>query len=130
MKAVTPAEINMLRGVVVWVLRALATVLLAIGLYLVLKRVLFGLATGQLELIYNVWEGIGEGNSFYRGLAALMVGLAIAIGSERVSKWIIAVPPESCPRCGYEQPRPAGTAVCPECGLCATVDPQARDETR
>jgi hypothetical protein len=109
----TLTDVNAWRAASVWVLRSVSVVLLAAGAYLALKKVLFGIGTGQLDMIYGVWEGIGEGQSFYRGLALLAVGAGLGAGAHPIARWAFPVPRGGCPRCGYASGRP----TCPECGL-------------
>lgn len=93
-------------------------ILVASGAYLATKKLLFGLGTRQPETIVDVYEGIGEGHSFYRGLALLAVGFALGAAAPRLAAWIIVLPTSGCPRCGYKTTIAPG-APCPECGLAA-----------
>jgi len=90
--------------------------MLAVGAYLVIKKVSFGVGAGDADLIFRIWEGIGETHSLYRGIALLLVGSALAVASRRVAAWVVVVPERGCPGCGY-----AGASrerhACPECGL-------------
>lgn len=113
---VMPEDVNTYRGVAVWVLRSISVALLAVGTYLVLKKILFGIGVGDPQMIYRVWEDVGEGHSFYRGLAMLLTGAGLGLASSRLARWAIAVPPDGCPRCGYG-PGAQDSARCPECGL-------------
>jgi hypothetical protein len=120
---VTPARINTCRGIATWAIRATSLILLAIGAYLVLKRVALALVTREPQTAFMVWEGTGEEQSFYRGLAMLAVGAALGITSRPLARWALSALPEGCPRCGYEkvdQPR------CPECGLTGFDSPPTR----
>jgi hypothetical protein len=110
----SPGFINTCRGLVTWVLRSAAVVLCAGGAYLILKRVLLGIGVRDRAMIHAVFEGIGEGHSLYRGLAMIIVGSALGLLSKTISRWVLPVPSEGCPRCGYEK---VDTDQCPECGL-------------
>ena len=96
--------------------RGVAVTLVVAGAYLVLKRLVFAIGVGSLELALRNWTEVGEGHSFYRGAAMIVVGLAIGLLADKMSRWIVTVPSESCPRCGYAQ-TPAPGERCPECGL-------------
>ena len=115
----SPYQVNSYRGRVKWIIRAVATALTVTGAYLCLKRILFAIGSGDLQVPFRVWgDDFGESNSFYRGAAMLLVGSALAITSEWVSRWIITVPPDECPRCGHARsPGQGGDRRCPECGL-------------
>ena len=110
----SPHHLNTARGVATWSVRAGSLLLIAAGAYLVLKRVALAAITGQFDTAFMVWEEIGEGQSFYRGLALLAVGTPLAFLSSHIARWIIAPPPDGCPRCGYEK---VESDRCPECGL-------------
>lgn len=112
-----PSDIvSVSRGVALWTIRALSAGLVSYGLYLVGKKVLFGIGTGQFVKMYTDWDGIGEGHSFYRGLSMMGVGAAVGLASRRLAAWVFAVPSRGCPGCGYEETEPR-RARCPECGL-------------
>jgi hypothetical protein len=130
MRTMTPGQINAWRGVVVWGLRGASVLLLATGSYLVMKKVLFGLGTGDLNMIYGVWEDVGEGHSLYRGLAMLAVGTVLAARSRALSRWIIAVPPDDCPGCGYEREQSPEPGRCPECGLAGVGGVRSGGDTK
>jgi hypothetical protein len=112
---ISPSHVNRCRGWVLWALRIIAVSLVAVGVYLCLKRIFLAVGTGSWSMATQVWEGAGETASFYRGTAMLVVGGAMAGLSRRVSRWIIAMPPDGCPRCGH--PRSPGALRCQECGL-------------
>ncbi len=113
MLKLTPSEVNAARTLVAWALRAAAVILLALGSYLFLKKLLFGVGTGMLNMTFRIYQGVGEEHSTYRGLAMLLVGAALAILSRRIARWVIALPEQGCPCCGYTG---AVNDTCPECG--------------
>ncbi len=116
----TPQRINLVRGAMTWCVRGVAVLLVAVGAYLVLKRLAFGVGVWDFETALRVWEGIGEEQSFYRGVAMVLVGGGLGAFSRRISGWVIAMPPTGCPQCGYAVAPPDGGAwpgKCPECGL-------------
>lgn len=116
MPEITPRSITAARAAVTWAARAAAAVLLAWGGYLFLKKLFFALGQGPggFDHMFRVYTEIGEGHSTYRGMAAIMIGAALAVLSRRLARWIIAMPETGCPTCGY-----AGSSsdTCPECGL-------------
>lgn len=115
MPRLSPSAMQDARAVATWVLRLVAIVLLIWGSYLVLKKVLFSATFGSdaVAHLFRVYEGIGEEHSTYRGLAALLVGGTIAVTSRRLARWVVVLPRDGCPRCGYSGPV---TTTCPECG--------------
>lgn len=106
------------RAAVTWGVRAPSALAVAVGAYLLIKKVAFGMGTGDLATIYNIFEGVGEGHDTYKGLALVVVGVTCGLLSRRIARWIVTVPDAGCPGCGYA--RLVGDA-CPECGY--------RDET-
>jgi len=128
-----PDRINLIRALVLWVIRAMALMMVVYGLTMCLNRVLFGLLAGQsfYESTFQVWMEIGETHPMYRGLPLIILGVVLGILSKRLSSWIITVPNDCCPRCGYLRPMgdpPSGEGIsasspsrrstrCPECGL-------------
>ncbi len=131
MQRLTPTHINTTRTLVVWCIRSVAVVLLVVGGYLFLKKFFFaiGLSTSgnpsyAFFHMFRVYNEIGEGQSTYRGLAMLVVGLVLARGAKRIARWMIAMPATGCPRCGYDG---AVNTICPECGLCGLEAGKALD---
>lgn len=110
----TPHRINTCRGLMTWAIRSASLILLAIGAYLVLKRVVLAVVNHDLQTAFQTWEEIGEGQSFYRGAAMLAVSAALAGFSRALPRWAFPAMPEGCPRCGYER---VEQERCPECGL-------------
>jgi hypothetical protein len=80
------------RGVAMWVMRSVSAGAVLYGAYLVIKKVLFGIGSGQVDMIFGVWEGTGEGHSLYRGLSMIVVGVALGLASRRLAAWVFAVP--------------------------------------
>lgn len=115
MRRLTPAHVNTARTLTIWGIRAIAVILIAVGLYLFLKKALFGVGSGVgfFEMTFQVWDDTGEMHSTYRGLAMIAVGAGLAFGSRRIARWVVSTPEEGCPRCGYSG---AVTGTCPECG--------------
>ena len=120
----TPRRVNESRAVAVWLARALATLLVLTGLYLMLKRLLFALlAAGEIEAAWTIYGDIGEEQSFFRGGAMLVVGTLLGLGSSRIVRWLIVTPEDGCPRCAYGVGEAHGDGGegrgtrCPECGL-------------
>ncbi len=113
---ITPAHVNAWRARTQWILRGVAFLLIAGGSYLCLKRIAFAIITGDFRMATQVWTDIGETHSISRGAAMLLVGVGIAVFGRRLSRWIITLPANTCPRCGYIRTRGGGTK-CTECGL-------------
>src|SRR5215468_9954260 len=97
MLTIRPSDVNAARAVVIWTLRGVALLLIASGVYLTLKKTLFGLGTNQVNMILDVYEGVGEEHSTYRGLSMLVVGAALAALSRPLARWMIVVPSDACP---------------------------------
>lgn len=119
-KRILPERINALRGMATWCFRGVAVILVAVGAYLMLKRLALGLGTLNFDLALQTWEDIGEKQSFYRGIGMVVVGAALGVFARRLAALVIAMPPTGCPQCGYAVAPPTGQAPpsrCPECGL-------------
>ena len=126
---ITPERINSLRAVVTWCGRGVAVILVAVGTYLMLKRLAFGAGVLDFRTALQTWMEIGEGQSFYRGVAMVLTGTAMGLLSRRIAAWVIAMPPTGCPQCGYDVAPPTGAAPpsrCPECGLNLGAQSDAR----
>mgnify|MGYP005842603273 CR=1 FL=1 len=113
--AITPERINAVRALCTLVVRAAAAWCLAFGAYLFLKKILLALGIGDLSHAFRVYTDDGDMNSAYRGIALMIVGVALAVLSRRIGGWIVPVPATGCPRCGY--PTPDAEGRCPECGM-------------
>ncbi|MCC6660181.1 MAG: hypothetical protein IT437_04775 [Phycisphaerales bacterium] len=111
--------IHAARAVATWGVRAPSAAAVALGAYLLLKKVAFGIGTGQVRVIYDIYEGVGEGHDTYKGLALVVVGVACGLLSRRMARWIVTVPETGCPACGYAV---QGSGPCPECGYVTTGD--------
>jgi len=117
---ITPDRINALRGCAMWVIRSVSIILIAVGAYLMLKRLALGIGTMDFGLAFRRWDDVEEMQSFYRGIGMVVVGAALGVLSRRIAAWVIAMPPTGCPQCGYAVAPPTGAAPparCPECGL-------------
>ncbi len=95
-------------------MRGAAVALVAFGAYLALKRLLFAIIVSNFDAAFRNWVDIGEGHSASRGLAMIVIGVALGLASRRVARWAIVPPQAGCAGCGY--PEAAG-GVCPECGM-------------
>jgi hypothetical protein len=113
----TPRDVNTCRALANWALRLVSLVVVARGAFLVLKMVLAGLGFLNAEYTYKILFGSIEDQSFYRGLAMIGTGVALGLTSDRLVRWAMPVPPQTCPRCGYASGQGAIPARCPECGL-------------
>ncbi|GEM_PF-1243389 len=113
--------IHAARALLVWGIRAGALVLIALGLFLIGARLMYGvLGVGDLPSAWNAWQGIGEDHGFFRGVPMTLVGVTLALLSKRLARWVIVAPESGCPRCAYPTaPDPAATDRpdhCSECG--------------
>lgn len=122
MTRLTAEAVNTARTLAVWLLRSVAVALIAVGSYLMLKRLAFGAGIGDFSTALKTFMEIGEGQSFYRGIAMVIVGAALGLASRRIGVWAFPTPLTGCPACGYEQAPPAG-GCCPECGLAGADGP-------
>lgn len=105
--------VHSVRAVVCWSLRLLGLLAASLGAYLLLKRVAFAVGTGDFPGAFQAWTGVGEGHSAYRGIALIIVGVALGVVSKWAARWAIVTPGGGCPRCGYDM-KP--DEPCPECG--------------
>ncbi len=117
---ITTQRINVMRAIVTWVIRGVALILVALGVYLFLKRFIMGLGSGfDFKLVFQTWEGLDR-QPVYCGISMVLVGLPLGFWSKKIAAWVIAMPPTGCPQCGYAVAPPEGAAPpsrCPECGL-------------
>jgi hypothetical protein len=116
MKVLRPAAINQVRGFITWGVRGVALVLVVVGIYYLLKRTVFGAASGDMRGALTAYMGVGEGHEVAIGIACVAVGAALALLSRHLARWVIVMPPSGCPQCGH-----AGITAemdrCTECGL-------------
>jgi hypothetical protein len=116
MKRTGPAAINHARGVVTAIVRGTALVLITMGAYYLIKRVTFGIASGDIRSAFSAYMGMGEGHEVGIGLASVLVGTVLAVLSRTLARWVVVLAPAGCPQCAY----PGVTAEmdrCPECGM-------------
>ena len=125
--AETPAfsaqQIHRVRTVGLWSVRTIAAVMIAFGLYLFLKRMIFGMMIGDPVMPFHVHMEIGETHSTSRGPAMAIVGLAMFLLSRWMMTWIFPPQFAGCPRCAYPVPeaKDASNANrCSECGYPTT----------
>ncbi|RMH30875.1 MAG: hypothetical protein D6692_00995 [Planctomycetota bacterium] len=116
----TNRTIGQVRGVALWVIRSAGVCLLGYGVFLVGSRLMFGVVgPGDVVSAWRVWDGIGAEHGVYRGGPMMAIGLALALASRPLARWIVCVPDAGCPGCGYAGGSVPGTP-CPECGR---IDP-------
>ncbi|GJQ30533.1 MAG: hypothetical protein HBSAPP03_24170 [Phycisphaerae bacterium] len=128
MRPLSPRHVLGTRVIVLWALRVVSVVLVAVGLYLVIKRVLFAFISGMGFMnMLTTWEGVGEEHSLYRGLAFMAVGGTLAAISGVLAIWIIPAMAYMCPKCGYEPPTRDDPSRCPECGLDGVFSTEERE---
>lgn len=107
-------SVHSARALATWLVRAAAVILVGVGSYLFLKRLVFGLMVSDMKQAFGVWMEIGEGHSAARGLAMVAVGAALGLLSRRIVRWAIVPAASGCAGCGYPHPE---SGVCPECGM-------------
>ena len=61
MGSVSSSVVSTSRGVAMWVMRSVSAAAVLYGAYLVIKKVLFGIGSGQLDMIYGCLGGNGRG---------------------------------------------------------------------
>ena len=115
-------HVNSVRGIGRWTVRSVAVLLAGVGTYLLLKRVVFALMTGNVTVAFQVWNDTGQTHEGSSGAAMIAIAAILAITGDRLVRWAIPCPPTSCPQCGQTAaPAPEGTdqtaTRCPECGL-------------
>ena len=114
MPRIRPGHVNAVRGVSLWVIRAIAAFLVLYGVFLILARVVFAFIGGGVGGL-TAYMSIGSDHGLVRGVPMLIIGLTLVFTSRKLVRWIVTVPEAGCPKCGY-----AGTVTggrCPECGL-------------
>ncbi len=114
MPRIRPGHVNAVRGVTLWVIRAIAAFFVLYGVYLILARFVFSFFGGGLDGMF-AHMGVGADHGIVRGVPMLLVGIVLVLTSKKLVRWIIAVPEEGCPRCRYAGTPSGGR--CPECGL-------------
>jgi hypothetical protein len=111
--------VNLVRGVATWGLRAVSVALVAFGAYLLLARIAWAVGNAFALQNFAFYSEPHEVGAPFTGVSMLAVGAALGALSSSIARWMIPVPPESCPRCGYAQP---SGARCSECGLALEED--------
>jgi len=91
-------------------IRSVAVILLLMGLYGFVHAGLQWLTYKTLQIEYDfgfTWLGYG--------VSYALIGLALAIGSNRLTRWLVPVQKRECPQCGYAL-KSLKSDSCPECG--------------
>lgn len=102
------------RHVALIVIRSSAVVPLVVGAYAAVQTVMVGRMWENPFGAFTLW---GDGFSWSgRALGLLGPGAALAFYSKRIAEWIVPVPRNDCPKCGYPLRSIPGD-TCPECGL-------------
>lgn len=102
------------RAVVLWAIRAISAFLMVYGAFLVLARVTHGIILGGGWIQMTAYMGVGQDHGMVRGIPMVLAGVAIALLSKKIARWIVAVPESGCVRCAY--PGLGQPGICPECG--------------
>jgi len=123
MPRIRPGHVNAVRGVALWVVRAVAAFLVLDGLFLIMARVVFAFLGGGVGGL-TAYMSIGSDHGLVRGVPMLMVGLTLIFTGRKLVQWIVTVPEAGCPKCGYAGTLSGGR--CPECGL-EGLEPIARE---
>jgi hypothetical protein len=106
-------------------LRALSIILLVIGSIYLIYALAISLLQGNLEMVTAIWD---KGNDFSWGLGLAIPGAAILFWNRAIVRWLIPVPRQECPQCGYVT-NLLTTARCPECGYVG-IEPQNTSDQR
>lgn len=120
-------HVNSVRGVGRWTVRSVAVLLAGMGMYLLLKRLVFAAIIGDFSLAFRMWSDMGTTHEGSRGAAMLIIAAVLALTGDRLVRWVIPLPPTGCPGCGHSAAPPTGRPAdrspvgvatrCPECGL-------------
>jgi hypothetical protein len=112
-----------------WALTIIRILALAMILYGGL-HILWGLGASFGLADLNVLSGIrstltifwnNNRNPFWFGLAVLLPGAALVMFDRRLARWLVPLPLNECPQCGYGLQR-LTTRRCPECGYQIQTD--------
>jgi hypothetical protein len=118
---VDPRQIMKRRHLALVIIRAVAILMILYGGV----HVLWGLGTGFGLSGYSIPGGLQHAtsvfwkemfNPFWYGMAVLLPGVGLVIADRRLVHWLIPVPRQECPQCGYAL-RQLTTTRCPECGV-------------
>ncbi|MGP1347578.1 MAG: hypothetical protein ACTS3F_13050 [Phycisphaerales bacterium] len=109
-------RIRSTRALVMWLVRVVGSAMVALGVYLLVKQLVFGLMVGHPSRAWQIYQGVGEWHIASHGAAAAVVGLPMVLLSRRIARFVVAMPDRGCPGCAYTGERD-GNGKCPECGL-------------
>ena len=113
------------RHVATIVLRALSIILLVFGSIYLIYALAIAMLQGKLEMLTAIWD---KGNDFSWGLGLALPGAAILVWNRTIVRWLIPVPRQECPQCGYAI-KELTTTRCPECGY-QGIEPQQSSQQR
>ncbi len=114
MKPPSTMDIHTFRWRVFIAIRLVALVMCVSGMHLFLKRIFFWLGgAGSFRDILTNHMEIGENMAIYRGLSLIILSLSLWFLARSLARRIITMPPQGCPKCGYEG---ASGDTCTECG--------------
>lgn len=114
MARIAPSQVNTVRGVSLWVLRAFGAFLVGYGAFLVLGRLVYAFVIGGNGAL-RAHMSVGSDHGLVRGIPMLFLGVGLMLAGRKIARWVIAMPEQGCPRCRYLGTTSGGT--CPECGL-------------
>ena len=123
----TPQQVNHHRSIAVSIIRTAGASLLVWGAYLMLKRILFGIAQRSVEMAFTVYEGVGEEHSFYRGLSLTVVAVLLACFADRIAGGWCPCRSTGVPGAGTRRSAPIGA---PNAAWAGSVRPRRRDSLR
>lgn len=113
------------RFIVQSILRALALLFLTYAAYALCVQIFLGdvLTTGitGFSVIYDSMSYSGA------AFGSLVIGLVLAFGSKRLSRWIVPAMRLECPQCAYNLHLIKGE-TCPECGYVIASPRESKTE--
>lgn len=111
----TTGQAALIRHLVLLGVRLTALILLVVGTHALFNALVIAMGDDlRFRSIFVHWD---QGFSWIgRALGLLLPGLALAIWSRRIAKWIVPGLRNECLNCGYVLHR-AEAKRCPECGV-------------
>jgi hypothetical protein len=109
-----PHILNRRRAIVLMVVRCIAAGCVLLGCIGLVYAIVIAAVMRDVSVLGIMY---GQGVNFLgRALSLLVPGIALAIFSTPIARWLCPAPQRSCPQCGYPAER-HGAARCPECGF-------------
>lgn len=129
MSAVIIDRVILARAVVEWSLRTAGFLLLCWGVVSLLRA---GITTIWASMQYRQQIAMGlmtrETTTlvFVVHIPELVAGAAILVLARHISRWLVTIPPDTCPRCDHPRSATAEGTRCPECGLEGVNEPRPK----